>query len=406
MIHILGGFYQEVCLYPEWNNTYGSAGRAAACLSALEGKICLHAYIHDKYIDELKYFSNLYKVNINPIDSTEMIRFEYYHALSKPNIYSYNTPIEVQKQITLKEDIVICYGMMEAPNPIIHADYLIFDPQSENSPSMIFENGSTMNHLALVLNVEEGKKFTKESTINTISQAFFKKSDSLEVLILKDGPFGAHIFYKNEHYHIDSFETNNIFKIGSGDIFVAAFGYFWAKEKLSALDAANKASLATAYYCDTQILPIDKQFLFSKNGTYNTIRVDKENFSKRIYLAGPFFTMSQRWLIEEAKQQLEKFGANVFSPLHDVGYGDANIVAKEDLKGVDNADILYAVLNEYDPGTIFEIGYAISKNIPVIIFLENKTPINMTMFEGSGCIVENDFATSIYKVIWQASKTS
>jgi len=405
MVHIVGGFYQELCLYPEWNYHFGSGGRAAACLSQFGTEISFHTYINKRTQKSFKSFANAHKIKSYAVDSSEIIQFEYYHSLSTPNIYTLNNPLIKQEQMTVAEDIVICYGMMEASNPVIHADYVVFDPQSENTPSMIFDNGSTMNHLALVLNVEEGKKFTGKNTIQEISKALFKKSDSLEVLILKDGPFGAHIFYGDEYCHIDSYETENIFKIGSGDIFVAVFGYLWAYDKLSPLEAANKASLATAMYCNTKNIVVDKNKLF-KEISFKKIKVNKESFEKKIYLAGPFFTMSERWLIEEAKGQLEKFGANVFSPLHDVGYGDASVVAKADLKGVDDADILYAVLNEYDPGTIFEIGYAISKNIPVIIFLENQTPINMTMFEGSGCIIENDFSSSIYKVIWEASKRS
>lgn len=404
MIHIIGGFYKELCLYPDWDYHFGSGGRAAAILSGFGEKICFHSYVHKSKERDFKYFSNIYKIDIELLSSTEIINFEYYHALSAPNIHTLNNPIEIQQQTIINEDIVICYGMMEAQNPIINADYVVFDPQSENNPSMIFDNGSKINHLALILNAEEGKKFTSENNIENIAQAFFKKTNNLEVLILKDGPFGAHLFYNNMYYYIDAYQTNNVFKIGSGDVFVAIFGYLWAKDKLNPVEAAEKASIATAMYCENKIFQIDKNSLF-KNNNLKKINIDKEKFNKAIYLAGPFFTMADRWLIEEAKFQLEKFNANVFSPLHDVGYGKSDFIVKEDLKGIDKADILYAVLNDYDPGTIFEIGYAISKNIPVVIFIENKIQINMTMFEGSGCIIENDFTTSIYKVIWEASRT-
>lgn len=406
MVHVVGGYYEELCLYPEWNQIFGSGGKAAAALANFGDKICFHTYVHETQKVSLEYFGNVYNMDIVPYLSTEKVKFDYYHSLSSPNIYTLNTPIERQKEMNINGDIVICYGMMEAPNPIIHADYVVFDPQSENCPSMIFENGSTMNHLALILNVEEGQKFTGKEDTKSIAKDLFNKSESLEVVILKDGPFGAHLFYKDEYFHIDSFVTDNIFKIGSGDIFVAVFGYLWAKDKLDPLEAAKKASLATAHFCNSKILPVDKTQIMTNIVPFDEIKVDKAVFEKTIYLAGPFFTMADRWLIEEAKYQLEKFGANVFSPLHDVGYGASTLVAKADLEGVDKADVVYAVLNDYDPGTIFEIGYAFSKNIPVVIFIENETAINMTMFEGSGCMIESDFATSIYKVIWKAAKTS
>lgn len=404
MINVIGGFYKELCLYPDWDYNYGSGGRASAVLSSLGKEVCFHTYVHKNKKRDFDYFLKTFKILGKAIPSSEIISFEYYHALSAPNIHFMNNYLEVQEKTSITEEIVICYGMMEAPNPQINANYLIYDPQSEKEPSMIFENDSTYSHLSVILNVEEAKRFTGEKNINDISAKFFQMTDNLEVLILKDGPFGAHVFYSEEHHHIDAYETHNVFKIGSGDIFVAVFGYFWAKEKLNPLEAAKKASLATASYCNNKVMQIGKLDLAYEN-KFNKVKVDKESFSKKIYLAGPFFTMADRWLIEEAKFQLEKFGANVFSPLHDVGYGKAELVATEDLKGVDNSDILYAVLNDYDPGTIFEIGYAISKEIPVVIFIENKTDINMTMFEGSGCIIEKDFSTSIYKVIWEASRT-
>ncbi|RLA76108.1 MAG: hypothetical protein DRG78_19640 [Epsilonproteobacteria bacterium] len=405
MIHVIGGFYNELCLYPQWHYNFGSGARAAAAIAEFGDKICLHSYVHKNKEQEFEYFSKLYKIDSKMIQSSEIINFEYYHSLSKPNIYTLNTPIIKQETYSLNEDIIICYGMMEADNPILNADYVIFDPQSESSPSMIFENDSNINHLAVILNVEEAKRFTKQDNIDNIAKYLFEHSDILDVLILKDGPFGAHLFTKDNGYsHIDSYETNNIFKIGSGDIFVAVFSYLWAKDKLTPFEAAQKASLATAYYCNTKILPIGKEMLYSDELNFSKIKIHKEKFNKTIYLAGPFFSMADRWLIEEAKVQLEKFGANVFSPLHEVGFGEASFVAKEDLTGLDNADILYAVLNNYDPGTVFEIGYAISKKIPVVIFIENETAINMTMFEGSGCMIENDFSSSVYKVIWESSK--
>lgn len=404
MIHIIGGFYKELCLYPEWEYNFGSGGRAAAVLSNFKEEICFHSYVHKNIERDFKYFADVYKIKNRFLPSSEIISFEYYHALSAPNIHTLNNSIITQEQMIINEEIVICYGMMESESPIINATYVVFDPQSESNPSMIFDNGSNISHLALILNVEEGKKFTSEKTIDTIAKAFFKKSSNLEVLILKDGPFGAHLFCNNEYYHVDAYETKNVFKIGSGDVFVAIFGYLWAQDKANPLEAAQKASLATAMYCDNKLLQIERNSLDDIN-SIKKIKINKEVFEKKIYLAGPFFTMADRWLIEEAKFQLEKFGANVFSPLHDVGYGRSDFVAKEDLKGVNESDILYAVLNDYDPGTIFEIGYAIAKNIPVVIFIENKTSINMTMFEGSGCIIEDDFSTSIYKVIWEASRT-
>src|SRR3546814_19719315 len=74
----------------------------------------------------------------------------------------------------------------------------------------------------------------------------------------------------------------------------------------------------------------------------------------KVYLAAPFFDLAQRWLFEEARSNLLDMGAQVFSPVHEVGPGPASIVAPEDIAGLEAADVVFAVLNGVDPGTIFE----------------------------------------------------
>src|SRR3546814_14751858 len=76
----------------------------------------------------------------------------------------------------------------------------------------------------------------------------------------------------------------------------------------------------------------------------------------KVYLAAPFFDLAQRWLVEEARSNLLDMGAQVFSPVHEVGPGPASIVAPEDIAGLEAADVVFAVLNGVDPGTIFEVG--------------------------------------------------
>ena len=52
---------------------------------------------------------------------------------------------------------------------------------------------------------------------------------------------------------------------------------------------------------------------------------------------------------------MEKLNFNVFSPIHDVGIGKSKEIAQKDLKGLDESDSVFAILNGYDPGTVFEI---------------------------------------------------
>lgn len=121
----------------------------------------------------------------------------------------------------------------------------------------------------------------------------------------------------------------------------------------------------------------------------------------RIYLAGPFFTASEQWLIDEARSALEEMGLRVFSPVHEIGIGPAEIVAPADLYELQCSDLVFAVLNGMDAGTIFELGYARALGIPVVALAERADEGSLTMLKGSGCAVFNDFATAVYIASWQ-----
>jgi nucleoside 2-deoxyribosyltransferase len=91
----------------------------------------------------------------------------------------------------------------------------------------------------------------------------------------------------------------------------------------------------------------------------------------------------------------------VFSPFHDVGPGSAELVAPLDLAALDECDAVLAVLNGGDAGTIFEIGYATAKSIPIVALAQNMRPEDMKMPVGSGCLVVTDVVSAIYQTVWQ-----
>jgi nucleoside 2-deoxyribosyltransferase len=120
----------------------------------------------------------------------------------------------------------------------------------------------------------------------------------------------------------------------------------------------------------------------------------------QIYLAGPFFTFSERWLVNEIYNTLKGFGLNVFSPFHDVGHGKAKDVVQQDLDGLDKSDIVFAIIDGLDPGTLFEVGYAISENKKVIAFVQKEGEESLKMLEGTDCSIERDLTTALYKIYW------
>ena len=121
----------------------------------------------------------------------------------------------------------------------------------------------------------------------------------------------------------------------------------------------------------------------------------------RVYLAAPFFDLGQRWIVEETRSLLLDMGVDVFSPLHDVGSGPGHLVAPQDLLGLDSANAVLAILNGADVGTVFEVGYAVAKKLPVVALAQNMRAEDLKMIEGTGGFVVEDLVSAIYHVVWR-----
>ena len=96
---------------------------------------------------------------------------------------------------------------------------------------------------------------------------------------------------------------------------------------------------------------------------------------KTVYLAGPLFTHAELKYNLELKDMLIKKGFSVFLPQKDAEDAAAERekqnqewIFKKCLEGVDNSDIVIAVLDgvDVDSGTAWEIGYAYAMQKPII----------------------------------------
>ena len=149
--------------------------------------------------------------------------------------------------------------------------------------------------------------------------------------------------------------TDRVYKIGSGDIFSAAFAYHWAELGKSPDIAADAASRCVARYCDTRIPSV---VLDDYASSLRAVTVQNE--SAAVYIAGPFFTMAELWLVEEACRALDSLGVKLFSPYHEAGFlGDyedseahlekiARVVDK-DLAGLANCSAVCEPACKIDP---------------------------------------------------------
>ena len=94
-----------------------------------------------------------------------------------------------------------------------------------------------------------------------------------------------------------------------------------------------------------------------------------------------------------------------FSPYHDVGMGSAEDIYMPDTKGIQNSCVLLAYVDGFDPGTLYEIGYAKALGKPVVVFVQNAGAGDLKMVAGAGCIICDDFATAIYQTVWEVMES-
>jgi len=399
MLTIVGGIYYESCIQPKWTEYMGSAGRATSIVAKLNTKAKLISYSDatTKIIYQNK--AALEDFEFSGIDVSQSSKFHYMHCLSTPYIEMSQRPYPPIKVDTEK---VLCFGMIDG-EAIINCDYGVYDPQNYKCPKHFHQNGSTVKHLAIILNVHEAKILSGEPKLN--GENLIRKlveQTSAEIVVLKQGPRGALLFYNSTYITIPSYITNNVWKIGSGDVFASYFANSWLVHGMNPIDSAYFASKATALYCNTQTFPSQTEI---EKTSFIPARVSDRvqmGYRPKIYLAGPFFTLSQHWMIEQARKNLCSMNLEVFSPLHDVGRGPADQVVHRDLEGIKNCDVVFAIGDGLDSGTLYEIGYARALEKPVIFYAENVSEENMKMMRGSSCIISNDYATSIYRTAWEA----
>jgi hypothetical protein len=307
-------------------------------------------------------------------------RFENYKHYLQANfrrIFGKN----LRHRIPAGETPTFRYGKEPAP-------FLAFDPRP------FFENGSTADRLALILNRLEAQYFSGETDPEQAVANLLQRREA-DIIVLKMGGHGAMVATKEGRSMIPAYQSESIFKIGSGDVFSAAFTQFWAVEGRSAAEAAHLASRATSQYVNTRSLPIHSADELLALGA-----IPVTSGKGRVYIAAPFFNLAERWVVEEIRNQLLLMDVPVFSPLHDVGEGPGEIVAPLDLEGLDGCSSVLAVLNGGDAGTIFEVGYAVARGIPVVALAQNMRPEDVKMPAGAGCRIVGDLVSAIYHAVW------
>jgi hypothetical protein len=315
--------------------------------------------------------------------------FDYFTPLSPPAVSGLGTMAPAVYAPAART--VLWFGMVEAGQEVaVDAETLVVDPQGDSAEISL--KGSKFGRLAIVANERETIRLGGRENL-TDAAAQLRESTGADVVVAKCGARGALVAQEDGIDTVGSWPTNYVFPIGSGDVFAAAFAMAYGERQQTPMEAARYASRSAAHWCAS---PSEPALTESYEPGSELPFADRPT----VYIAAPFFGLGQCWLVDLVRRALMELGAEPFSPLHDVGRGGPE-VATADLDGLKRSASVLALLDDFDPGTLIEVGYAIHRNLPVVAYLDPRPTQHMVMIEGSGVDVATDLSSAVYRSIWR-----
>ncbi len=318
---------------------------------------------------------------MHALSSSYEIVFAYLHPLSSPGIAPSTTEIRPEAPINCQGDVVLRFGFLEG-DAIVHGGRVIFDPQSSSAPISFYANGSSADSLAIVLNIDELRASMPSYPLPEAARELLKLNNA-DVVVIKCGPNGAVVLERGRNIaKVPAFRTSNIFKIGSGDVFSAAFAYYWGTERRSALEAAELASKSTAAYCSSQCLPIPTEKMLP---AFNPIISDER---LNIYIIGATDTLAHHWLMEESKWCINQLGRS--ATVYDAKLDELDKFPNQ----LTSVLVLADTLDDCGEGLIER---AQECSLPVVVLRERDGNLGMSYPEVD---ITSDFTTALYWAVW------
>ncbi len=387
-ITVVGGTYRERSDDPYLDRLYGSGMRAAGILSSLGDDARLVTCVDAAAWREAQAVSAALDVEIDARSRDQPIAFEY------------ETPISPARRVgearveplVADSKVVLGFGMVECDWHAT-AETLVIDPQ--HAPVARLLESCDASRVAVILNEHEAMGQTGERDPRAAAEALL--SLGVDVIVVKQGALGGLVATSARLDTFGAVPTATVQPLGSGDAFSAGFTHRWITGPEEPLEAAEFGSRVAAGHSITGVPQIDQSVLAGLPAALAFAGQGRP----RVYLAGPFFSVAERRAVRMLRATLQHIGAEVLSPFDDVGRG-GDEVAEADLEGLTTCQAMLALLDGADPGTLFEVGWAVHAGIPVIALAENDSDHAWTMVRGTGATVVSDLSTALYAAVWAA----
>ncbi len=368
-ITIAGGCYIETCEAPAWRGIFGSGGRAAAALAGLGPvRLCTY-YPYDRAADLSSLEAS--GIQVERTDTSTPLAFAYFHPLSEPVLAPDRLSIPRNPPLSLEGDVVLRFGMLEG-DAIVTGRRAVYDPQTVGDFEPFGRNGSNADHIALVLNSDELKARTGENDVAAAAQALLC-SDQTEVIVAKGGVRGASVHWRNRAPQlVPAHWSDRVFKIGTGDVFSAAFAHYWGCLEMDGSEAAGLASRSVAYYSASRRLPLPPA---DRLGSLAPVAPIQDGV---VTVFGAGRRLADRWLIEETMWRLRGLGVKPIlhcGPPQTAPWSRVGLVLADQIVGNALEDLLTVATGE------------------IVVFSEDGVKTSRGR-------VTQDFATALYWASW------
>lgn len=374
---VAGGTYLEECDYPRLEAFLGSGGRATL---ALQGRTDVE--FHTFSANEEAIQANFGRKAVAHFAETSF-SFHYLHPLAAPHLIG-RRPEKLQN-ISLVGENVLRFGCLEGEFQIT-ANNAVYDPQG--SGENFADNGSKADRLAIVLNESEATFQTRYAETHNAAKHLLHQEDA-EVVVIKRGAIGCLVATREgDVFEIPAFQTDRVFKIGSGDIFTAAFALAWLEQNCCAKVAAEFASQQAAHYVATRIIGLPEQLPIKMPVTANPSELS-------VLVVSDQLSLSDRWLALEAKRSLEALGVKTVTVLESFEWGMLTLLLAEHnqllaIPTLDTGMAMTAIKFAQESDTPFQIFNDI-KDFSLPDYVSTKDTFS-------------DFAGCIYNTLWRANE--
>lgn len=398
---ISGGIYDEIVVDPDSHEIFGSGLRAAGALANRDDQPVLIAPMDDASEEEATLVADALGVTLDlRTRRSERVGFRYITPISAPAVNGPNSRLVAGSRITGSDATALVFGLIEASveETEIRARTVVYDPQRPRDAEPLNLGAMDAENFVVVANSKEIRRLGRHSEIREAASNVLAADPRVSGVVTKRGAAGCLITRRHRssfsHTLTGAHPTARVWPIGSGDTFSAGLAH-GLDVGLDLIEAAEIGSAAAAYWCSTRSPTLPRQLL---DGDFSMLARPLQASAPVVYLAGPFFSVAERWLVESVRDELTGLGCDVWSPVHEVGSGGLEVAAK-DIEGLERSDVVLALLDHGDPGTVFEVGWAVKMGIPVIGY-GNVGVEGAKMLAGTRVELHRDLSTACYRAAW------